>query len=65
MTIDSLWARVGALLYDPFLALGERLGMAAHRRALLAGARGRVLEVGAGTGLNLRHYPERRWTSSS
>jgi SAM-dependent methyltransferase len=27
------------------------------RRALLAGARGRVLEVGAGTGFNLRHYP--------
>ena len=58
MTIDSLWARVGALLYDPFLALGERRGMAAHRRALLADARGRVLEIGAGTGLNLPHYPE-------
>jgi ubiquinone/menaquinone biosynthesis C-methylase UbiE len=58
MTIDSLWARAGALLYDPFLALGERRGMAAHRRALLAPLRGRVLEVGAGTGLNLPHYPK-------
>jgi ubiquinone/menaquinone biosynthesis C-methylase UbiE len=58
MTIESLWARVGALLYDPFLALGERRGMAAHRRALLADVRGRVLEVGAGTGLNLPYYPE-------
>jgi ubiquinone/menaquinone biosynthesis C-methylase UbiE len=28
-----------------------------RRRALLAEARGRVLEIGAGTGLNLRHYP--------
>jgi ubiquinone/menaquinone biosynthesis C-methylase UbiE len=46
-----------SLIYDPFLALGERRGMAAHRRALLAGARGRVLEVGAGTGLNLAFYP--------
>jgi ubiquinone/menaquinone biosynthesis C-methylase UbiE len=46
-----------ALIYDPFLALGERRGMAARRRALLASARGRVLELGAGTGLNLSHYP--------
>jgi ubiquinone/menaquinone biosynthesis C-methylase UbiE len=46
-----------ALVYDPFLALGERRGMAARRRALLASARGRVLELGAGTGLNLAHYP--------
>jgi SAM-dependent methyltransferase len=53
----GLWARLGARIYDPFLALGERRGMAAHRRALLAGAEGRVLELGAGTGLNLAHYP--------
>jgi ubiquinone/menaquinone biosynthesis C-methylase UbiE len=52
-----LWARVGARLYDPFLALAERRGMAARRRALLSRACGRVLELGAGTGLNLAHYP--------
>jgi ubiquinone/menaquinone biosynthesis C-methylase UbiE len=46
-----------AFIYDPSLALGERRGMAARRRALLAEARGRVLELGAGTGLNLAHYP--------
>jgi SAM-dependent methyltransferase len=51
------WARVAARMYDPFLALAERRGMALRRRALLAGARGRVLELGAGTGLNLAHYP--------
>jgi ubiquinone/menaquinone biosynthesis C-methylase UbiE len=28
-----------------------------HRRALLAGLAGRVLEVGAGSGLNFAHYP--------
>jgi ubiquinone/menaquinone biosynthesis C-methylase UbiE len=49
--------RVSAALYDPFLWLGERLGMKAHRRDLLARARGRVLEIGAGTGLNLGLYP--------
>lgn len=30
---------------------------AEHRRALLAGAAGRVIEVGAGNGLNFPHYP--------
>jgi len=54
----NLGERLNAALYDPFLWLGERLGMRAHRRELLAGARGRVLEIGAGTGLNLRHYPD-------
>ena len=32
--------------------------MARHRRNLLAHAEGRVLEIGAGTGLNLRHYQD-------
>jgi SAM-dependent methyltransferase len=31
--------------------------MAERRRDLLATATGRVLEIGAGTGLNFRHYP--------
>jgi ubiquinone/menaquinone biosynthesis C-methylase UbiE len=56
-TNSRLWARWGARLYDPFLALGERRGMRNHRRALLARADGAVLELGAGTGLNLPHYP--------
>src|SRR4051794_916130 len=29
-----------------------------HRRELLAGLSGRVLEVGAGTGANFEHYPD-------
>jgi ubiquinone/menaquinone biosynthesis C-methylase UbiE len=32
--------------------------MRRHRRALLAAAHGRVLEIGAGTGLNVPHYPD-------
>lgn len=50
-------SRLVATLYNPILWLGERLGMAERRRDLLAEARGAVLEIGAGTGLNLRHYP--------
>lgn len=50
--------RFSAALYDPFVWLGERLGMRERRRRLLAGARGRVLEIGAGTGLNVEHYPD-------
>lgn len=53
-----LWARIGARIYDPFVALGEHRGMASRRHALLGSARGRVLELGAGTGLNLAHYPD-------
>lgn len=38
-------------------AADARAGVAALRRELLAGATGRVIEVGAGTGLNFAHYP--------
>ena len=54
---QTWWATGFAFLYDPFLWVGEQLGMQRHRRALLAEARGRVLEIGAGTGLNIAHYP--------
>ena len=53
----SLYSHVFARVYDPFLALGERSGMRDLRRETLATARGRVLEVGAGTGLNVQLYP--------
>ena len=46
-----------AALYDRALAGVERAGLAQRRAALLAAAGGRTLEVGAGTGANLRHYP--------
>jgi ubiquinone/menaquinone biosynthesis C-methylase UbiE len=48
--------RIFALVYNPFLWLGEIAGMRSRRRSLLGNARGRVVEIGAGTGLNIAHY---------
>ena len=45
-------------IYDRLSATGERAGFRETRRELLAGAGGRVLEVGAGTGLNVELYPD-------
>ncbi len=53
----SLYGRLFARLYDRALAGSEAAGLASRRAELLAGAHGRVLELGAGTGLNLGHYP--------
>jgi ubiquinone/menaquinone biosynthesis C-methylase UbiE len=38
-------------------ACEERRGGAEHRRRLLAGLSGRVLELGAGSGVSFAHYP--------
>jgi ubiquinone/menaquinone biosynthesis C-methylase UbiE len=58
MDRDGLWARVVARFYDRMAAAGERAGMCERRARLLREARGRVVEIGAGTGLNLPHYPD-------
>jgi ubiquinone/menaquinone biosynthesis C-methylase UbiE len=54
----NLSERLFAAYYPLLAAKSERAGQAATRGELLAGARGRVLEVGAGHGLNLAHYPD-------
>jgi ubiquinone/menaquinone biosynthesis C-methylase UbiE len=48
--------RVRPALYDFFGGRMEK-HFADHRRKALAHARGRVLEIGGGTGFNLQHYP--------
>ena len=55
---SAAWLRIFALVYDPLLWLGEIAGMRRRRSALLGGARGRIVEIGAGTGLNIAHYPD-------
>jgi SAM-dependent methyltransferase len=54
----TFWARTFPVLYDPFLWVGERAGVRALRGQLLRHARGCTVEIGAGTGLNLPHYPD-------
>jgi ubiquinone/menaquinone biosynthesis C-methylase UbiE len=54
----SVRARLIAAVYDRMTAASECEGLADRRRELLGSARGRVLEVGAGTGINLEHYGE-------
>jgi ubiquinone/menaquinone biosynthesis C-methylase UbiE len=55
--IGHAYDRVFAAAYDPILASVERAGLGEARALLLAGARGRTLEIGAGTGANVRHMP--------
>jgi len=50
----SLRRRLAAAAYDPFVRRAH--GLEAERAALLAEVHGAVLEIGAGTGLNRRHY---------
>ena len=53
----SLWGRVFAAGYDTFVSRMEKSFLGEVRRELLAGAQGRVVEIGSGTGVNLQHYP--------
>jgi SAM-dependent methyltransferase len=46
-----------ARMYLGAAARAEQRGATDHRRRLLAGLRGTVVEVGAGNGLNFSHYP--------
>jgi SAM-dependent methyltransferase len=46
-----------ARLYGRISAASEKAGAGEHRAALLDGLSGRVIEVGAGTGLNFGYYP--------
>lgn len=52
----TLRSRFFAMTYDRQMTKVEKAGLRAYREGLLASAAGQVLEIGAGTGSNLRFY---------
>lgn len=54
---EHRWDYVFAALYDRIMRRGEERSMGRHRGTLVANARGHTLEIGAGTGANIPHYP--------
>ena len=54
---DATWGRGFAALYDRAFTATEDAGLREMRRAALAEASGRTIDLGAGTGANLGLYP--------
>jgi ubiquinone/menaquinone biosynthesis C-methylase UbiE len=55
--LNRLFSWCYAATYDLFNGPAERAGLREQRHDLLAEATGATIEIGAGTGLNLAHYP--------
>ena len=53
-----MFKRFFALTYDQINRPAETAGLSLERQRLLAQASGETIEIGAGTGLNLAHYPD-------
>jgi ubiquinone/menaquinone biosynthesis C-methylase UbiE len=54
---DATWGRVFSAIYDPLLKGTEEAGLRERRREVLSAARGRTIDIGAGTGANLGLFP--------
>ncbi|MDQ5894658.1 MAG: Class SAM-dependent methyltransferase [Actinomycetota bacterium] len=48
---------LSARIYEPFMWLADKTGFRRWRKKIVSQVSGSVLELGAGTGLNLEHYP--------
>jgi ubiquinone/menaquinone biosynthesis C-methylase UbiE len=55
---EHRWDHMFAALYDRIMRRGEERTMRERRDELVAKARGRTLEIGAGTGANIPYYPD-------
>ncbi len=54
---DATWGRAFSALYDRLLRGTEEAGLRKRRRSVLTDARGRTIDIGAGTGANLGLFP--------
>jgi ubiquinone/menaquinone biosynthesis C-methylase UbiE len=57
LILRPLFMRFYAARYDTLIGPAEQAGLARERHNLIGKASGATIEVGAGTGLNLEHYP--------
>jgi SAM-dependent methyltransferase len=55
---DATWGRAFSAIYDALLKGTEEAGLRERRREVLAAARGRTIDIGAGTGANLGLFPD-------
>jgi ubiquinone/menaquinone biosynthesis C-methylase UbiE len=55
--VIAMFRRFFALVYDRINQPAETAGLSQERQKLLAQASGETIEIGAGTGFNLAHYP--------
>jgi len=55
---DATWGRGFSAIYDRAMKSTEEAGMREIRRETLAAARGRTVDIGAGTGINVELFPE-------
>lgn len=55
---DATWGRFWATIYDRSLKGTEDAGLREMRRETLRAARGRTIDLGAGTGVNIELYPD-------
>ena len=55
---DATWGRAFSALYDRVTKGMEDAGLREMRRETLAGASGRTIDIGSGTGANVGLYPE-------
>lgn len=54
---DATWGRAFTAFYDRAMKSTEEAGMREIRREALAEAKGRTIDIGAGTGLNIELFP--------
>lgn len=53
---NTWYNKIFSAAYDPFMSVVEKNALSARRRALLSDLRGKILELGCGTGVNFSLY---------